>query len=634
MFFNALIPQDKNFVLKSEKVIENKNHRTYQRESIKHFNKVHKYLQDYLPWQITLIEENSDKIYVIQEKVNIWEMKLLKSARLQDSISELKEMLSNQKNIDILTKFVSWVEALFNNWKLVLDWLWDNIFYWSKNWLLEIKIIDTWCFEIWDNNNEVVKKDIEIMRHMINELRVLLEQSKSKELLYEEDLQKAKEYWSNKLDWEVLISTPQTSSCEISFIIPVFNERADRTLKQLNMFKSQQVKKEVFEIIYIINNDLPWTKNWSIDKIAANAATIEVINKFKSENPEMHIHIIDKSTAWNEIKDCSVWKARNRWIAEASMRFFNNSKNWLIINTDWDSYFEDESYIDKILSEAKKDPDMIWAAWWIKYEFDPDNTDEKEIAILRKKFNLFMMQREYDMLWKFIKNPNKSTLFQNTDFSWAHMISKSFETACLGWLSDANIAEDVDFWTSLKLFAQRRWKNVLWRRNDYFVITAWRESDRTWAWFKWKLDKIDPDKPVMTTDSTKKTVKEVKEDIFVLLKQNIHDKIWLRKVFDDYFWKDIPSEIWLEAFYLFHQDKNDIDLSDPFYKIWKEKYIDSEEGFKPKALEWIDEEFELTSKEIVSLEEIVRKMPWWNEYIANMRNNLTSARNKDTHAII
>ncbi|MCX6779436.1 MAG: glycosyltransferase, partial [Candidatus Magasanikbacteria bacterium] len=70
------------------------------------------------------------------------------------------------------------------------------------------------------------------------------------------DVSRAEEYWKQALDGETRIEAPMDPNCEISIVVPAFNEDPERVMRQIESLKKQKdITHGLFEVIYVVNND-------------------------------------------------------------------------------------------------------------------------------------------------------------------------------------------------------------------------------------------------------------------------------------------------------------------------------------------------------------------------------------------
>ena len=301
------------------------------------------------------------------------------------------------------------------------------------------------------------------------------------------EMRRANRYWQERLAGEYRIETPMDPRCEIGIVVPVMNEQPRRLLRQIESLKAQKgFDPALFEIIYVVNNGLGDQTEKGKKILEVNAQIID----FLRQDHGIRIHVIDKSTAQNGIKDCNVGRARNRGVAEATLRFHENGRNGILLQTDADTWFEDPEYLLKIKEIFDSDPGIIGIAGGLVMEWDPDSENKEERRIFEQKVAQVIRRKLLDAFTKFLRDED-SRRFNDTHFSGAHMLSRSLETAQIGGLIDVAAGEDPQFGIDLTSHAELHGQKVIGKRESVFVTTAFRESDRTEASFKKDFDSVE-----------------------------------------------------------------------------------------------------------------------------------------------
>jgi len=346
------------------------------------------------------------------------------------------------------------------------------------------------------------------------------------------DMQRAEEYWERTLEGENRITKPIDPNCEISIVVPAYNESPDRVMKLIESLKKQ--KDTVFEVIFVVNNDVPNDSDRSKKAIATNAQLMEYLRK----DHGIPIHVIDKSSPGNEIPKCNVGKARNRGVAESSLRFREIGRNGIIIQTDADTWIEDEHFLSEVKSTMAS-PEIIGAAGGINLEWDPETKDPRERKELQRKINPLFLRKIAERFTEFLREPNKYGHF-STSFLGANMITKSFESAVIGGVPEIKGGEDGTFGSNLEAYGQKKGKKVIGKKHDLFITTSFRESDRTGSSLKKIFDSINPDKPEMvqnffaTTNPEETKEIELNQEYIDRLKVAIREKEGGSEYVDDF----------------------------------------------------------------------------------------------------
>ncbi|MFH1089518.1 MAG: glycosyltransferase [Candidatus Uhrbacteria bacterium] len=346
------------------------------------------------------------------------------------------------------------------------------------------------------------------------------------------DTQRAEEYWKRALEGESRIETPMDPKCEISIVVPAFNEEPERVMRQIDSLKKQKgMLPGLFEVIYVVNNSPDRPK----EVAEVNARLID----FLRQDHGIRIYVIDKSSPGNEIPNCNVGKARNRGVAESSLRFQENGRNGIIIQTDADTWFEDEDYLSKVKAKLDSQPETVGVAGGIYLEWDPETKDPQERAELRRKIDRLFLRKMAERFSEFLSSPNKFGNF-GTSFLGANMISRSFESAVVGGVPEIKGGEDGMFGSKLETYGLKKKKSVVGAKHELFAATSFRESDRTGSSLKKIFDSINPDVPEMvsnifaTTDSGEPTEVELNDAYIKRLKAAIRKKEGGNEYIDDF----------------------------------------------------------------------------------------------------
>lgn len=428
------------------------------------------------------------------------------------------------------------------------------------------------------------------------------------------DEERAHSYWHKWLDGEARIDLAQNPQCEIAIVVPVYNEKPERILKQIDSLKQQEgVNLSQFEIIYVVNNDFLTDDTRSMEIRAANQAVIDMLRR----ESELNIFVIDKSSPGNEIEHCNVGKARNRGVAEASLRFHEKGKNGILVQTDADTYFEDRKFLSKLRTMLTEDPDIIGIAGGLIFEFNPDTTDPDELAILRKKVDMFVLKRKWGNLVSFLEDPENATQSSPNNFYGANMISRSYPSAVIGGLIDANAGEDPQFGRDLEAHGNLRGEKVIAARKELTAVTALRSSDRTAASFKKDFDQIDPERPfLMPNPFALESLSEFRARIHGYISSINRDG--LKSILTDQRGKLVVPEVAFDEL-IQHIEQHGLSETDEFYKRWKAVYLNH-----VNITEWLFDlhypPILLTEENYLRLLEKVRQHPRGQQVIDNMES--------------
>lgn len=298
----------------------------------------------------------------------------------------------------------------------------------------------------------------------------------------------ATRYWLHHLNGEKRIKPAQTKNCNIVILVPVHNERVERIHKLIRSIAAQkEIDSSEYEVILVVNNARPLERQNYEEIVFNNSKVITEVEKLGINN----IYVIDKSSIGNEIPDCNVGKARNRGLAEASIRFFESGKNGVIIHTDADTYYEDEFFLSKV-KQLMSNNQIVGVSGGAIFEFTPDENDPESVPILKQKLERYILKKKWDSLILLKGKPFNPNIFYGPN-----MISRSYESASIGGFIDTNLLEDTQFGIDLTKYAEKNGMRVISAKSELVAITSIRNSQRTVSTFSKALNKIDLNKPEM-----------------------------------------------------------------------------------------------------------------------------------------
>jgi len=332
---------------------------------------------------------------------------------------------------------------------------------------------------------------------------------------------KAELYWRNTLPNVKLGNRPQHIDCEFSVVVPVFNEKTERIIKQIESLVNQnELRDEEYEIIYLVNSG---PINDSVESINILKTNSELIQEITNKNLK-NVHIFDKSTAGNEIIGCNVGKARNLAVAIASYRFYKNNKNGFLIHTDADTYFEDRNYFIKLKEIIKENKNVIGISGALSWKFDPDDKSEKSITLYKKTKKIVLIKK-WEALSGFLfqKKHLVNGIYKKL-FLGGHMISRSFESAIIGGIFWGSGSEDIIFGAELTCYASLNNLKIIEATTSLFLMTSFRESTRTNASIGRLFDEIDLEKVLFESNPfAAESFNDFLNEIIILAKKEKFD---------------------------------------------------------------------------------------------------------------
>ncbi len=174
-FWNTLIPKQGKYVLKTER--EEARHSTVLEELGQYATVKEKFGEKFLLEQIVLEMEGSDKVAMLQERLDLSKVIQLSVGEIDKLLSEnnetLDKIIKQTKNKSLLNEFINKMENLIECCGLYLDVLGENVYLKVDDSLeiKEIKIADYGCFKYEDSDDY---SHIESVKKFINDLKPLV----------------------------------------------------------------------------------------------------------------------------------------------------------------------------------------------------------------------------------------------------------------------------------------------------------------------------------------------------------------------------------------------------------------------------------------------------------------------------
>ncbi|EKE10913.1 MAG: hypothetical protein ACD_15C00177G0003 [uncultured bacterium] len=324
-----------------------------------------------------------------------------------------------------------------------------------------------------------------IYQKIIDESRDLAEREHENFLVLEKEKKILQYLIDNLHETEEFIQMPMSKECKVSIVIPVYGEREYifRPLESLTV--QEGVSNKDFEAIFVVNNpgNVP-ERNMSketeddykrkvdhyhralrenqevlkiLDLINGNEVEVElnpeekrVVEKIKEL--EIRIFAIDKASPGKTLPDgeANVGGARNRGVAEAVSRFYEQKgENGIIAQTDGDSFMRN-GYVRSIIKAFEERPDLVGAVGKLQFE------DIGEIQFSTELEKMLSVKYIYEYLTMRIKNldsRNEESIAREEKpkihFSGANMMSRAYEAALVGGIEKIGGGEDPNFGAAL-----------------------------------------------------------------------------------------------------------------------------------------------------------------------------------------
>ena len=240
---------------------------------------------------------------------------------------------------------------------------------------------------------------------------------------------------------------PMDKKCQISFIIPAAGHQERKNIyKTLSLYKGQekpsgeQIDLREYEVVVFVNH--PIDRN--PDK------TLEEVQRFKSENPEVNIRVVYKALPRNEAKIGTIRKYANDVALWRHHQRGESAKDLILVSNDADAKDMSPKYVETILSKFHgKKNDHVDAVLG-KVDWEPDAYLKSPLLHVGTRFFQYL-----DTVWRHHKEGVKRAMGScgpNTAFR------SSIFAAVGGYLEDDTVAEDMHLGNMIKYARQGRSK--------------------------------------------------------------------------------------------------------------------------------------------------------------------------------
>jgi len=273
----------------------------------------------------------------------------------------------------------------------------------------------------------------------------------------------------------------QESSCRLAILVPIFDEDEHTIDRLFNSLLTQtNVSRAFFEVICLINNDLPGTKKY--DRIFSANQKVLAMEWFSESFKDLNVITLDHSSPGKEIQDCNIGKVRNMLVQTAAVRFQAN--NGILLHIDADVYFSDPLFIRKAV-DLFKDPDVIGVIGGKWREVFLSDYPEYDPVLLRLAFERIGLSKQCKELSNFLKG--KRVL---EAFGGSNMLARCHESVAIGGIADLSVEEDKEFGHRLWEHAKENGSKILIKKTNLKVVASLRISERTGSSFKDEIEQV------------------------------------------------------------------------------------------------------------------------------------------------
>jgi hypothetical protein len=265
-----------------------------------------------------------------------------------------------------------------------------------------------------------------------------------------------------------------------------------------------------FEVICVVNNDLPGTKRYE-EVYGANQELLRM-ERLTEPSGELSITVLDCSSPGKEIVGCNVGRARNRLVHAAAKRFRDNGHNGILLHVDADVYFNDALFLRKAI-DLFDDPDVIGVAGGKWREACLADYPEYDRESLRAALKQIALAKQCIELSNYLSG--KPVL---RGFGGSNMLSRCHESVAVGGIRSLEVDEDKEFGGRMWRYAEENQRKVLVRKTELKVVAALRISQRTGSSFKGEVEAIIRGKELMIGHPDASGSLVVNRDTYELLK--------------------------------------------------------------------------------------------------------------------
>jgi glycosyltransferase involved in cell wall biosynthesis len=291
-----------------------------------------------------------------------------------------------------------------------------------------------------------------------------------------------------ELAGQELITVPQSSDCELTVVTPAYNESPRRLITQLLSLLRQDWSDRIESIVVVNNGPDDGTPEWRaafernqevlrlpIFRNTSGGMTGDSVTQQIREG--LAVYAIDLSSPGRWTPGNNVGRARQRGLAEAAWRFAQRGRNGVIVHTDCDCRYDDNSFVERVLWLFKFYPDLVCIAGDYSNELVTDDPEAPHgLPDLVRQYKLICRYRGlYDAITKGITTGKRRIMTLGRC-----IIHRAFEGIAVGGFPPANLAEDVVFGEALEQYATKhglRFEDG--RRWSLGPISALRLSTRT-----------------------------------------------------------------------------------------------------------------------------------------------------------
>jgi hypothetical protein len=298
-----------------------------------------------------------------------------------------------------------------------------------------------------------------------------------------------------------LIDTPMDKRGRVVIVVPVHRELVYRVVNLLmSLARQRGLGEGVLEVLCVVNNGPDdGTKIWKAAK-QANQLVLdlplwrnrdgfgshlrfpeEVLDACQEIRESIPVFAIDAPS----LPSATVGEACNRGLAEATVRFDRAGKNGLVIFLGADNVVDDPEFLLKALHLFESNPKLVAGTAGVRMIFDPDTRDEKERTLIAESIENVLRRKRMMFLERFRQGQDVGLMAKD---AFLVLMARSADAAAWNGFPDWNRNEDSMFGYAAKRYALQKGREVRDVKDQLSIVSALRDSDRTAASLKPKLE--------------------------------------------------------------------------------------------------------------------------------------------------
>lgn len=291
------------------------------------------------------------------------------------------------------------------------------------------------------------------------------------------------------------ISADPNPDARVGIIVPAYGEDPDspQFKRLIDSIASQAAPPGSLELFVVVNNGPPpeepeklgvWRETVELNKLMLEYLQSDAVADQIGET--VPVHVIDKSSAGNEIPECNVGKARQINLAAAVLCFAQQGLDPIMQVTDADSYPKRKDFMGTLMGYYD-DPRLVGMVQPIAFEMREREYTPDAWANLEPYLDTLFDALRARRLLGFIAGKVTEHAAIGINFS-----GRMSAIAAVDGFPPVNFGEDNQLGDRLRAYAAQIGGHVLTSKHDPRLVVGsdYRESERTGSSFHELLETI------------------------------------------------------------------------------------------------------------------------------------------------